>query len=59
LHAEFQKLDTPKVFGEHVCRVVFSFNKEELHLLVADSAMNEVIVQINVLDALLLSWVRG
>ena len=48
-----------QIFGKEVGRVVGTFYKEELNLFAGDHIMNEVVAQINMLDALLLHRVRA
>ena len=56
---ELVELYATKVLGEHVRRVLCSFNEVELHLARLDSVANKVVAQINVFDALFLHQVRG
>jgi hypothetical protein len=56
---ELVELYATKVLGEHVRRVLCSFNEVELHLARLDGVANKVVAQINVFDALFLHWVRG
>ena len=56
---ELVELYATKVLGEHVRRVLCSFNEVKLHLARLDSVANKVVAQINVFDALFLHRVRG
>ena len=56
---ELVELNATKVLGDHVRRVLCSFNKVELHLARLDCIADEVVAQVNVFDALFLHWVRG
>ena len=51
---ELVELNATKILGEHVCRVLCSFNEVELHLAHLDCIADEVVAQINVFDALFL-----
>ena len=56
---ELVELNVTKVLGEHICRVLCSFNEVELHLARLDCIVDEVVAQINMFDVLFLHWVRG
>jgi hypothetical protein len=54
----FEELNMSQIFGEHICRVFSSFNKEEFYLFKVNYIPYKMVVQINVRDVLFLHWVR-
>jgi hypothetical protein len=59
LFPEFEEFYTSQIFSKHIHGVFSSFNKEEFYLFKANYIPYEMVVQINMFDALFLHWVRG